>query len=187
MIGVVLAAGEATRMPNKLMLHAPNGKPLILNAIEYTMRYSAYVVVVTRKDTIVETYLKQLRYKLDIRFQTHASGVIDAISIAEASDILVTFGDCYGYDWLPPVMSNSATVKPGAISEMDGFGTRKWLRRKDEGIKKSFVGAFRCDAWHPSTNDLVFEFNDHNIKPQEVKTLIQDCGTPKGYEGIWQR
>jgi hypothetical protein len=174
-------------MPNKLMLHGPNGKPLILNAIEYTMRHCPYVVIVTKKDSIVETYLRQLRYKLDIRLQMHSTGVVDAISIAEATDILVTFGDCYGYDWLPFPDRNSATVKAGALSGMDGFGTRKWLRRSDKGIKQSFVGAFRCDAWYPSTQDLMFEFNDHSIKPQEVKSLIQDCGTPKGYESIWQR
>lgn len=185
--GIVLAAGDATRMPNKLMLHTPRRKPLVYDAIEYAMRQCSYVVVVTKKDSIVESYLKQLRYKLDIRFQTRPTGVIDAISIAEASDILVTFGDCYGYEWLPPVMSNSATVKDGAIPGMDGFGTRKWLSRKDKGIKQSFVGAFRCDAWHPSTNDLMAEFNDHSIKPQLVRTYIQDCGTPEGYLDLWRQ
>jgi hypothetical protein len=186
MIGVVLAAGEATRMPNKLMLHTPNRTPLILEAIHYTMRHSDYVIVVTRKDTVVETYLKQLRYKLDIRFQTHPSGVVDAISIAESSDILVTFGDCYGYEWLPEVKPNSATVKNGSLDQMDGFGGRKWVAR-NRPRKQSFIGAFRCDHWYPSTNDLMFEFNDHGIEPQVVNTFIQDCGTPGGYERLWQR
>lgn len=183
--GVVLAAGDATRMPNKLMLHTPTG-PLIMDAVKYAMKHCPYVVVVTKEDSIVESYLKQTRFKLDIRFQTHPTGVVDAISIAESKDILVVFGDCYGYEWLPAIRQNAATVKMGEMAGLDGFGGKKWVARH-RPRKHSFVGGFRCSNWNPSSKDLMTEFNAHRIEPQEVKTLIQDCGTPKGYVKLWQR
>jgi hypothetical protein len=189
MIGVVLAAGDATRMPNKLMLHTPRNHPLLYGALEYVMRQCSYVVVVTKKDSIVETYLKQLRFKLDIRFQTHANGVVDAISIANSKRVLVAFGDCYGYDMLPNVYTNHATVVKGRETGMDGWDAinSKWVTRSARSRSHSFIGAFCCPRWNPSSGNLIKEFNDHSIVPQVTMTDIQDCGTPEGYLKIWQR
>jgi hypothetical protein len=186
--GIVLAAGDATRMPNKLMLHTPRRQPLVYDAIEYCMKQCSYVVVVTKKDSIVESYLRGLRYKLDIRFQTRPTGVVDAISIGGSKDILVAFGDCYGYERLVPVLSNSATVVAGHEEVgLDGHNGKKWMKRTSVRITHSFVGAFRCDHWSPKTDDLMAEFNAHGIKPQVVNTYIKDCGTPEGYLDLWQR
>ncbi len=187
MIGVVLAAGDATRMPNKLMLHTPRRQPLLYDAIEYTMRQCSYVVVVTKKDSIVETYLRQLTFKLDIRFQDHATGVVDAISIANSKRVLVAFGDCYGYAGLPDVLTNRATVVKGRELGMDGWDGKNWVTRSVRSRTHSFIGAFCCDKWNPSSDNLIREFNAHGIEPQVTLSNIQDCGTPEGYLKIWQR
>lgn len=186
-VGIVLAAGEATRMPNKLMLATPSQRPLIMGAIEYAMRCCGYVIVVTRKDSIVEAYLRRIPYKLDIRFQSRPTGVVDAISIAKANDILVTFGDCYGYDRLPSPLPNHATVVSGSLPGIDGWDGEKWVTRSSRSRAYSFVGAFRCDSWKDCSSDLMYEFNRHNIKPQVVNTNIVDCGTQEGYLKLWQQ
>jgi hypothetical protein len=179
---VVLAAGAATRMPNKLMLHAGRG-PLILDSIHYAMRSASYVVVVVQPDSIVEAYVRQLPYKLDIRPQTHPAGVIDAISIANSKRIVVAFGDCFGYDSIPVLSPGVATIKEQKIAGLDGHNGKKWVKRGRH--KTSFIGAFTCDNWNPSSDCLMTEFNAHSIMPRLVHGPIFDCGTPEGYLKLW--
>jgi hypothetical protein len=192
MLGVVLAAGDATRMPNKLMLVAPDYNALIINSIKYCLRHCDLVdVVIKDGESALEHYLLMCYpdyRRLRIRRQAAATGVVDAISLASSNeDLLVAFGDCYGYQNLPLPGTNQATCISRQVGGLDGFkcvpGT--WVTR-DLTKDFSFSGAFRVDTWQPKSKSLMNVFNDHNIAPI-LCDGVQDCGTPGGYLKTWQQ
>lgn len=83
MIGVVLAAGDATRLPNKLLLPTHECRPMILSGIEYLRRNKVEEIrVVVPPDGAVKHFLK--RYytgNQSVRLITQVSpkGVFNAI------------------------------------------------------------------------------------------------------------
>lgn len=83
MIGVILAAGNATRLPNKLLLPTRDYRPLILSSVEYLRTKKVREIrVVVAPNNAVELFLERYyRGKHNIRCLTQADpkGVIDAI------------------------------------------------------------------------------------------------------------
>lgn len=182
MKAIILAAGDATRMPNKLMLSTPAGLPLICDSIAYAKKYTDDVVLVVKPNSLLHRIAPRLGAQTVT--QQHPAGVVDAISTVNARRILVLFGDCYGYRRLPEILENHATVVEGPVPQLDGYDCG-WEDRITNP-KLSFVGGFRTDGWDPCFKGSLMEiFNVLHIKPQLVDTRIVDCGTPKGYESIW--
>jgi hypothetical protein len=189
MLGVVLAAGDATRMPNKLLLAAPDHSAIIVDSIEYCLRNCYYVdVIIKEGETALEHYLLACYpsfSRLRIRRQNTATGVVDAISLASSNtDLLVAFGDCYGYRSLPLPGRNQATCMTGAYEGLDGWKNGTWATRYMER-QVSFSGSFTIDLWQPRSKSLMHEFEAHGISPL-ICNGVQDCGTPEGYLKVWQ-
>jgi hypothetical protein len=182
MLGLVLAAGDATRMPNKCMLSTPEGRPLFMDAVMWFHNAMMSPVVVCKPDSVVAQYCDT--HGIAFMFQYGSKGVVDAIK-SGLNDFVVAFGDCYGYRDLDIPIRNHATVINESIEGLDGWCRGRWVYR-DLPKEQSFSGAFHCDAWRPTGNCLMTEFNRHGIVPFYTKG-VQDCGTPEGYKKIWRR
>ena len=182
MIGVCLAAGDATRMPNKLMLHTPAKLPLVMDSIKYLYRFTKEIVVVVKPDGAVHRYLHGSARRLRFVFQERATGVVKAISAVEAECILVAFGDCYGYQNLAFCKENHATVMYGLIPGLDGWDGNGWVDRTSLP-PRPFSGAFHSTRWEPA-DTLMNTFNHCEIMPQ-ITNGVKDCGTPEGYAKLW--
>ena len=193
MLGVVLAAGDATRMPNKLMLMAPNHNAIIVDSIEYCLRHCDYVdVIIKDHETALEHYLLACYpdyRRLRIRRQKIATGAVDAINCASSTkNLLVAFGDCYGYQNLPVPGPNQATCIAGSVPGLDGYrqDSKSWVNR-DIDRCYSFSGSFRVDDWGSGLSSLMHRFNKLKVTPLVCPQCVQDCGTPEGYLKIWQQ
>lgn len=182
MLGLILAAGEATRMPNKCMLATPEGHPLFMDAVMWFHNMMIPPVVVCKPESVVAQYC--FNHGITCEYQYGSKGVVDAIKTG-LNDVVVAFGDCYGYKSLNLPTRNHATVINLNIEGLDGWCEGRWVYR-DQPKDVSFSGAFHCDAWRPTGDCLMTEFNRHGVIPQ-ISVGVQDCGTPEGYMKIWQR
>lgn len=105
MRGIVLAAGAASRMPNKLMLYTAEGKPLICSAIDQMLKVDSYlseIVVVVSPGSVIVPFVRYA-YRNSIRggylkfvLQPTPGGVIEALKFAAGEsdeDMLIMCGD----------------------------------------------------------------------------------------------
>lgn len=83
MIGIVLAAGNATRLPNKLLLPMHNCRPLILSSVEYLRANNVEEIrVVVSQDSAVEPFLRRYygdKHRIRCITQTMPKGVVNGI------------------------------------------------------------------------------------------------------------
>lgn len=184
MHGVLLAAGAATRLNFKQMLVCPDGKPLILNSLQWLEKHCSTVTCVVQRDSVVATYLRKRNAAL---LYQSVGDVCTAIEVGcrGHGDNLIAFSDCWGYQFIaepPPI--GTATVITGSREALDGWNGERWVDRQD-GAQLHFCGAIRC----PNLlfdGSLVDRMNKADLRPFTVDNRIIDCGTPKGYETLWQ-
>jgi hypothetical protein len=81
-LGVVLAGGAATRLPNKPLLPLKNGKPAITSALDLFNRHEvAKVAVVIPMWSAIPDVLDSLEYKIDFFIeQRQPLGVLEALT-----------------------------------------------------------------------------------------------------------
>jgi uncharacterized protein CbrC (UPF0167 family) len=169
------------------MLHTPMLRPLYWDAVAYCLTYCEEVCIVCRPDGDVErSYSRLFKHpRVRIVHQERPTGVVNGISTVGRECILVAFGDCYGYEWIPCPHPNTATVLPSRVNGLDGWSKGHWVGRCDEAITHSFIGAARFSDFAPEHKELVPLFNAHKLTPFVVSGGICDCGTPEGYSKIW--
>src|SRR5262245_2279447 len=100
MIGIVLAAGASTRLPNKILLPQRNAEPVIESAIDFCQEHCDCTDVV-HGGGIVEAYLRTLGDVYDVPVhltrQPEPAGVLDAIHWGVGdllkAQYLITFAD----------------------------------------------------------------------------------------------
>lgn len=121
-LGIVLAGGDATRLPNKALLPLRNGLPMITSAIELCVRNNCTgaPLMIVRPDSLILSVLHTWQYNVCYREQIEPRGLIDAIRIATRScvpgeEYLITFCDNY-YDRNELI---PATAKPPCVAVRD--------------------------------------------------------------------
>lgn len=99
MIGIVLAGGAATRLPNKILLPMRDGEPVIMSGIDYLYRHGCEEIRVVLPPNspvvdIVET-LRDDSAGVAYVYQAEATGVGDAIRLAcpEHEPAMIVMGD----------------------------------------------------------------------------------------------
>jgi hypothetical protein len=90
MIGILLAGGAATRLPNKPLLPQKNLKPVCFSGVDYLLRHKVdYIAVVIPPSSVLVDVITS--YYSDTRFvfvhQPEPSGVGDAINLVQRSSL----------------------------------------------------------------------------------------------------
>lgn len=200
--GVVLAAGEATRMPNKLLLPLVGGDIVVESAIAFAKKHCDRVAVVTGISPLLRVVLEHKGHDLEFVVQPLPLGVLDAISRASplvSDDALVVFGDNYYPDDFPVtgVTSRASTVLVREPNQLDWYDSQipQWRRRDD--LRRGKKGDWCFAGWMSLTrrqcetagahDDVVDFMNEEGVKPYEVRADVAwtDLGTPKTYEEYW--
>jgi hypothetical protein len=184
---VILAAGESTRLPNKLMLPRHDSGVVLEYALEYAAAHCDEVCLVANPhDSPLWTYAQ--RWPVTRVAQTTPRGVVDAIRIganwARTKSILVLFGDnVYHLDEVPPPEGGHATVRyfPNR-HDLDGWDGQ-WVDRKAD-VDLRLAGSIMLDrdsAVAMPDGSLVDALNAMRISPCQRDTNWQDLGTLSEY------
>ncbi len=210
MLGVILAAGKATRLPNKALLPIADGKIAIESAIAFCNRVAQTTLVVVDPARIIEEVLRRRGHRnLKFVVQPEPFGVTDAIARGAAAAenrelILVTFCDnVYDPEENVSAISNYASVRSVDSPQLDQWsqGKKKWIPRltnDDEddgnwnrgeiGQNPKFAGWMIlqhsvAELGVPEENVLSF-MNRHNVKPKEANHKLRwwDIGTVQSYK-----
>lgn len=88
MIGIMLAGGLATRLPNKPLLPTKDGSPVCLSGLDYLKRHNvSHTVIVVPPNSPLVDVIEHFRpgQKYSYVYQPEAKGVGDAINLVKAS------------------------------------------------------------------------------------------------------
>lgn len=185
-IGVVLAAGRASRLPNKPLLPAEGGI-VIESGIQMLMRSRVdRIICVVSPDSLLPLVLKQRGHRLTYRYQYTANGVLDALGCARtegATRYLVTFCDnvfcsrenavCDAGDYV--------AVRAGSSDSLDGWNGERWVER-GEPMTHVLAGWYSIKACNlPAGGSVLAWLNVIHAKPALCKGDWFDVGTQKGY------
>lgn len=196
MIGVLLAAGEASRLPNKALLPTREGDQIICESgLQFLRRAQvSRTVVVVRKDSLLPKVLRCRGWKnLQYITQGPLPGVMGAIAAVDREDksMLITFCDNV-YDPResagPYVGGDSlcASVRDVPGDHLDWYGAGSWRTRGFTAATQTLAG------WvYVPPGDFDFEWsglipflNFYNASPVFIppNLMWHDIGTPESYE-----
>lgn len=187
MHAIVLAAGDATRLPNKPLLTTRSGKPLIQSSIDFAKQFTNDISVVLRSpETPAARYVDKYNTNCRQVYQTRPSGVVDAIRIGINDDLdsLILFADCFYSNGWPEPHKNHASVSRCGHDELDGWSGENWVDRACRPQLK-FCGWIRTDRDITQHDMLLQNMNAAGIRPYAVEEPIHDLGTPDAYRGHW--
>ena len=182
---VILAAGDATRMPNKMMLATPSGKPVIESSVALACRSGFVPTIVIKPRSVVQQYIgMRARYVT----QETATGVIDAIKLAyTGGDLYVLAGDNIYPDMeLMRRDYSFAQVRRVMNDQLDGWVPRRWVSRRSS---PEFKYAGYCFLKEPIKwgFDLIETFNLNDVRPISVPSDgWSDVGTEDTYKEMWE-
>lgn len=194
-LGVVLAAGDSTRLPGKLLLPTRDGA-VTKSAVDFCRRSGCCSVtaIVRAIGSPVWTYLARACGVESFVEQPVALGVTHALSLVRvrADEVLVTFADNVYGDAIALEecgASVRAVVAPNA-DQLDGWDGRKWVDRSQIPFLK-FAGwwlasqeMLKAVARHTS---LMGAFNELGVKPVQVDGPWWDIGTSEAFDYYWRR
>lgn len=201
MHGIVLAAGAATRMPNKGLLSLPDGTLVVESAIWLLHNWGCEAItVVVSRDSLVEDLLKAKGYN-NLRFERQDTprGVPNAIGLGahnvhDKDDLhVVTFCDCvYRGISLTPVGPHASVRRVDddecQLDAWDPF-KRRWVRRDEaQPDMPRFLGwlALSNEQAHAAlafTGSCVDFFNVLAIPGAQTSDgFVMDVGTPQAYK-----
>ena len=186
-MGILLAAGAAERMPNKLMLVSNEGEAIIESGVKFLQRSQcSRIVVVISPGSLIPLYLQ--KYELEYAIQRTPRGVLDALMQVDKwkRRVIIAFGDnVYPEDescptWLAPP---AASVRRVAGDELDGydFEISRWVHRSEEPD-------YKLAGWYLLANTTPDRDNLAMLNSLEAKPFIcqpngwYDVGTPSSYE-----
>lgn len=202
--GIVLAAGEATRMPNKLLLPDLMGGIVLQSAVRFCEARCDTVIIVVPPSSTIMCVLKALGHNglLDI-VQPEPKGVVEALqrcgTLTREKEVLITFGDNL-YDPRERVESYGASYRTfdklrdsvASFAQLDVFNRRlqKWQYREESVV--DFPDRFggwiylrptdlqRLDATM-HTHQLLNSYASP-LKPGLREAFWMDVGTPEAYD-----
>jgi NDP-sugar pyrophosphorylase family protein len=202
MIGVVLAAGEASRLRNKPLLPISGERILIESAIGFLRRNNAEdIFVVVDGSGVLRRVLEMLDYDtLKYVLQPRPYGVPDAIARVAPlvqNRAIIAFCDNF-YDESEQVTEyggNWCSVRGSDQSGLDGWDKNGGKDRQGCWLDRSLVKPRmpKLAGWLvlekgtmerglPDTS-LVEFLNEHDVKAHEVSRTYRwyDLGTPEAY------
>lgn len=205
--GVILTAGTATRLDNKVLLPIKEGA-MFESALLFLMRCEVEeIVIVQDSRRLIEAYwkIRQEAYEPcpPVRFvmQRFANGVTDAISRAAplVEDWgIVTFGDNLYSQWGPVGMKfdeEYCTVVRHRNSKEDldrytpANTKRQWEERDPESTHSEYLAGYlhlRRVTMEEAGGELIEFLNYHKIPgrnvPQVANDKWMDLGTTESYQ-----
>lgn len=197
MIGIVLAAGKASRLPNKALLPINDTMISIESAVQFCRRNHCEKIAVVVNSTGVIDAVMNSRGHHDLIYivQPELYGVPDAISrgsiIADSpGSCLITYCDniyCESEEVSTAYMMH-ASVRKSDNDDLDVYHRiTKWTNRKENKdpnslkflgwilLSKSVAGSGTVSM---STLDLL---NDNGVKPKIMNYMCYDIGTVDSY------
>lgn len=189
-LGVVLAAGEAKRLPNKALLPIENGQLAIESAINFCKASGCdEIVVVVDCNYLVPLVLQKRGHCLRYTVQPRAVGVCDAINRAAAlldpnGKMLVSFCDNI-YREVETAWHNprpTACIREAPNGHLDGWDGEKWVERNVK-TKFKLAGWLRMPYATAINFDgsLVDQLNEHRFKAEVSSVRWHDIGTVDSY------
>ncbi len=203
LIGLLLAGGEATRLPNKLLLpvRSPWGPtPMVVAAARYLEARVDKLYVLVEEDSLVprilHPYIKQFTAITDSFF-----GVTGALAAAsrlgtDNDDFLVCCGDNLYPENEPLPETHGCVVRPVTKEQLDSLDhyDQRWQRR----TPNSMPGALALTTpWFLSCVQLRMAGEEtnvpnwlNNIKAAPLLVSGQgwaDLGTPEAYRAHWRQ
>jgi len=203
--GIVLAGGEATRLPNKPLLPLVSGKPAITSSIDLCLRSGAKTtVVVVPPQSVIPMVLKSHGYdNLIYALQRVPVGVVNAIrlgieAVSGVDRFIVSFCDnVFPDDEVVPDLAADAYAsireQPGAQAiHLDRFLAGIWVDRKNPHLEAQCLAGWyvlprRWPMEATSTLSSVEFLN--TMKAQGVvmpKDGWYDIGTVDSYYAYWK-
>ena len=184
MLGVVLAAGESKRMPNKALLPIEGGRPAITSAIDFLHRHGLPVMVVVSPDSAIPLVLDAMYPRLRYVVQQAACGPLHAMRLVpRESRMVFTFCDNI-YTGQLDTRSPIATVRDSDNPELDRY-YKGWVPRGSCGV--AFAGYIVCDPHHLDVpGDTLLEWlNAIKAEPVRKDDEWHDLGTLSSYKEYW--
>lgn len=189
MQAIVLAAGEASRLPNKPLLPIAYGKVAIESALEFAVRCTgADPIVVDSPARVVSDVLAMRGWTITTVVQPEPLGVPDAISRGAAAivdvDLLVLFCDNI-YDTCKPNVQRGVSTLMLDNDALDGWD-HKWIPRC-RGRKQRIAGYYmlnRDEAMLGTPGESSVDFlNRIGAKPVPLRCESwHDIGTVISYK-----
>lgn len=208
MIGVILAAGEATRLPNKPLLPLRGGKILIESALDF-LRPCDEIVVVVREGSVLPLVGLMRGWRGTISFvpqqgQDVGSAIRSGVQLLDDGDqVVVAFADnLYGHEdrvVLQQVCARAhmnimrfATVRQPAVeltSQLDYWCTTtyKWcVRGGIHGSKEWALAGFLCAQaviFKQFGDTMCGSLNRLDFRPEMITCAVgwRDLGTVESY------
>lgn len=206
----ILAAGNSTRLPNKLLLPTQHGK-VIDHAIRYALEHvkAQDIHLVLKPGSIVEAVMAQETEEEgygEVIHQYYARGVCEAMKLCHdyepRSNWLFLLGDNLFTEHtdLFRIESNSSLVGvvnvakiKSSVTDLDGFDSDRgiWIRR-GSFFTHAIAGGYviRADdlkqvSWD---GDLINYFDRISAEPflLDSSGLWRDLGTPDAYIEYWK-
>lgn len=197
--GIVLAAGEATRLPNKVLLPIANKSIAIESSMAFMIQSGCKEIIVVENDTqLVSRVLRMRRWSFKSVLQKIPEGVPQAIKLSayscpEGSTMIVSCADniyesfAKADDSYP--FPNCAMTRLYNSSDLDYWNpdTNRWHTRdvKDED-RHMLLGHLvlqRNDVMKSSVYNetLVDLLNDVKAMPISMTSYCRDIGSAKEY------
>lgn len=203
-IGIILAAGDATRLPGKVLLPISKSTIAIESSLTFARELCEDIIVVHSGDTIPRVLAMRGWQGLNFVPQSEPLGVCDAISkgsyaayFNKNQQCLVFFGDnVYDKAEVPFAerclckFGNFATVRESDLPELDGYDEENasWVARGTDPTLKlagwlqitKYCGMqARLDMGLP---DFLNKIEAKPVQLDNVEDVWWDIGTPANYE-----
>lgn len=181
-LGVVLAAGDSTRLPNKCLLPMRSGF-VLQSAVEF-LRGQCDEVYCVVKPGPVEVVVKRIYPSMRLVYQKTAQGVHHALHRVNRYNLVVAFSDCIYHpaETVPDTCKAIASIRP-SVGNLDVWATDHWADRGTPGIP--FLGWMFVPQIPNGDLDTVGLLNALGASPYSVKLPCWDIGTPEAYERYW--
>jgi hypothetical protein len=192
-IGIVLAAGKATRLPGKLLLPQTQGVPVIVSAMTQCPLACQETRVIVAEGSLTEAWVKTTaicgeRLRIVSQPDLEIMDRLEDISAKGFDEVLLTFGD--NIYPLGERITLGASVRrydgPGA-DQLDGWNPElgEWVDRASKpGLKLAGWICLRASVWPHFCEgiDLVHALNVAKVAPVECSAAGWfDCGTEAAY------
>ncbi len=203
--GIILAAGDATRLPNKPLLPLRNCQPVITSGIHLLRRSGCgRVVVVVPNESPLQAILSVFPGTTGLTFveQFTANGVADALRtvlphVGLDDELIVTFCDNVFTDEevvpeSPVEQGPFAAVRrlePRIAYHLDKWVDNEWVYRSVTGVDACLAGWYRIFGHNlqeatPDRNGIEF-LNAIGADAHFVDLPWWDIGTPAMYKEYW--
>ena len=189
MLGIMLAAGKATRLPNKALLPVKDGIA-IESGLRFLTRNCDDVVVVESPNMVISNVLDMRGWDFDSIIQAEPTGpqnaIQDVVDCLEYPRYLVAFCDnIYTENEFHNVdVGNYASVRECDNDELDGYEDGQWISRENNpGLK--FGGWLCFESWGTGGhmgNSMLGCMNANGFQPVIRHEPWWDIGTIKSYK-----